>query len=44
MQVVERNKIMPAKYCICPSEEKVLISQCLLQSPQKQRCMVLPTL
>ena len=44
MQVVEGNNIMPAKYCICPSEEKVLISQCLLQSPQKQRCMVLPTL
>ena len=43
MQVVERNNIMPAKYCICPSEE-ILISQCLLQSPQKQRCMVLPTL
>ena len=44
MQVVERNNIMPTKYFICPSEEKVLISQCLLQCPQKHRCMFLPTL
>ena len=35
---------MPAKYFICPSEEKVLISQYLLQCPQKHRCMFLPTL
>lgn len=35
---------MPAKYFICPSGNQIPISQCLLQCPEKQRCMFLPTL
>lgn len=35
---------MPAKYFICPSGNQIPISQCLLQCPEEQRCMFLPTL
>ena len=35
---------MSAKYFICPSGNQIPISQCLLQCPEEQRCMFLPTL
>lgn len=35
---------MPATQFICPNGKRILIQECLIACPKKQRCMFLPTL